>query len=348
MRIQKAELAQKINKLKGVVPKKSNIPVLQGLLVKDGYLIANNLEMAIKAKAEGMEGENFIIPAKAFDLINSLPEGDVEIIQGKKNITIKAQKIKNRYQTMDPEEFPLSEVQSEEGDEITVNGKALLESMRRVSYAIPVQHPNPVMAAMCLQAEGGKLNFVGLDGHALAWDKVDYEGEFTLLIPKTTVERIIALGITGDVAIRHNRTSAVFVTDEYEIHTRLVEGNYFKYQQMFRELPLNTSINKDEFLDAMVRAKMCTSEKCPVKFALSGTTLDISIRDSTADYNETVFLQEELPEDMVIGFNARLVVEALKVFDCNNIGISLGGPKMPMILQDGNFKSIVLPVMIYV
>ncbi len=346
MRIQKAEFAQKINKLKGVVPKKTNTPILQGILVKDGYLIANNLEMAIKARAGGTEGENFIIPAKAFDIINSLPEGDVEITQGKKNITIKAQKIKNRYQTMDPEEFPLSEMQGGEGDEITVNGKALLDSMRRVSYAIPAQHTNPVMAAMCLQAEGGKLNFVGMDGHALAWDKMDYDGDFTLLIPKAATERIISMGITGDVSIRHNNKSAVFVTDEYEIHTRLVEGNYFKYQQMFWEMPLNTSTNKDEFLNAMVRAKMCMSESSPVKFALSGTALDISIKDATTDYSETLSLNAGLAEDMVIGFNARLVVDALKVFDCNNVGISLGGPKMPMILQDGDFKSIVLPVMI--
>lgn len=347
--MQKAELAQKINKLKGVVPKKTNAPVLQGILVKDGYLVANNLEVAVKAKIEGADGEFFIIPAKAFDLINNLPEGEVEIVPGKgKTITIKAENIKNKYQTLDPEEFPVSEVQEDGGSEITVSGKMLVESMRRVSYAIPAQHDNAAMTAMCLQAEGGKLNFVGLDGHVLAWDKVDYDGEFTLLIPKTTVERIISLGITGEAAIRHNKTSAVFVTDEYEIHTRLVAGNYFKYQQMFREFPLSTSVSRDEFLDAMVRAKMCAEERCPVRLELSGAAMNISIKGSTSDYSEMVSLEEEMPEDIIIGFNPRLVVEALKVFDCGYVGISLNGPKMPMIVKagDSDFKSMVLPVAI--
>lgn len=38
MKLQKAELAQKLNKIKGVVPKKTTMAVLQGVLVMDGYL----------------------------------------------------------------------------------------------------------------------------------------------------------------------------------------------------------------------------------------------------------------------------------------------------------------------
>ena len=85
MKIQKTELAQKLNKIKGVVPKKTTQAVLQGILVKDGYLIANNMEMTVKAKIEGTEGKSFIIPERAFDLINNLPDGDMEISAAKKN-----------------------------------------------------------------------------------------------------------------------------------------------------------------------------------------------------------------------------------------------------------------------
>ena len=49
MKIQKTELAQKLNKIKSVVPKKTTQAVLQGILVKDCYLIANNMEMTVKA-----------------------------------------------------------------------------------------------------------------------------------------------------------------------------------------------------------------------------------------------------------------------------------------------------------
>ena len=232
MKLQKSELAQKLNKIKGVVPKNTNTPILQGILVSDGYLIASNMDMTVKAKIEGAEGESFIIPERAFDLINNLPDGEMEIsLTAKETITIKADRIKNKYQTRDSAQFPTMADQ-EVGSALTIKAKTLLESMKRVAYAIPAQNPKAVMTAMCLQASGGQLNFVGLDGHVLAWDKVDYEGEFELLIPKNTVDKLKTLGLSGEVQIKHNRTGAVFITEEFEVYTRLsdnVQGTSFAY-----------------------------------------------------------------------------------------------------------------------
>lgn len=348
MKIQKTELAAKLNQIKGVVPKKTTMPILQGILVKEGYLIANNLEMTIKAKLEGTEDECFIIPERAFDLINNLPDGEIDItISSENTMTIKADKIKNKYQTMDPGPFPVSDIEGE-GSEFTIKAGLLLESVRRVSYAIPQQGGNATMSTMCLQAKDGQLNFVGLDGHVLAWDKIDYDGEFELLIPKNTIDKLKTLGLTGDIRIRRSNAMAVFATKDFEICTRLVQGEYYKYQNMFKELPLHTVISRKELLDAMVRAKMCTAEKCPVKLELSGSQLNLSIKDQTTDYHETVDLQEDISEELTIGFDARLVIETLKAFDCDNVGISLQGPKMPMIVEaeDSDFKTIVLPVAI--
>lgn len=346
MKVQKMELATKLNKLKGVVPKKAAMPVLQGILVKDGYLIVNNMEMTVKAKLEGIEDECFIIPERAFDLINNLPDGEVDIsVTAKNTITIKADKIKNKYQTMDPELFPATVTQKAE-NQLTIKANLLLESMKRVSYAVPVQGNNAVMSSMCLQAADGQLNFVGLDGHVLAWDRVDYDGNFELLIPKNTVDKLKSLGLTGDVQITHSKTGAVFITEDFEVYTRLVEGEYFKYQNMFKELPVHTVVSREELLDAMTRAKMCTEERCPVRFEMQEDQLNLSIKDKTTDYHETVDLQEILSEPLTIGFNAKLVLETLKAFDCDNVAISFGGSKMPMIVEAENsdFRAIVLPV----
>lgn len=348
MKIQKTDLAQKLNKIKGVVPKKTTMPVLQGILVQDGYLIANNMEMTVKAKIEGTEGESFIIPERAFDLIDNLPDGEMEISVAASNIiTIKAEKIKNKYQTLDPAQFPATASQ-DEGSELTIKAETLLESMKRVSYAVPAKGSNPVMSSMCLQASGGQLNFVGLDGHVLAWDKVDYDGDFELLVPKNTVDKLKLLGMSGKVQIRHSKTGAVFITEDFEVYTRLIEGKYFKYQTMFKELPLHTVVSRIALLDAMTRAKMCTEERRPVRFELNGCTMSLSIKDNTTDYHEAVELQEDIAEVLMIGFDARLVLETLKAFDCENVGLSFGGPRMPMIVEaeDSDFKTIILPVAI--
>lgn len=349
MKIQKDKLAQKINKLKSVVPKKTNTPILQGILVKDGYLIANNGEMTVKAKLEGTESESLIIPMRAFDIINNLPDGEVQITStGKNKIKIKTENIENTYQTMDVDEYPVIEVSDNGNKEVTINSEILLESIKRVAFAIPAQHSKPIMKSLCLEAANGKLNFVGTDSHILAWDKIDYENSFKLLIPKNAVDKIMAIGITGDVSIKYNLNSAMFVTEDYEIYTRLIEGEYFNYPKMFNAMPMYTVVNRMDLLNAMIRANMCTDEKIPVRFQIRGNLMDIEIKDSTTNYHETIFLQESLTNDLVIGFNAKLVIETLKAFNCENIAIQFAGPKHPMFIEaeDSDFKALILPVAI--
>lgn len=93
MKVKKYELVRIIDKLKSVVQKNTVHPALGGVLVKEGYLIAANGEITIQVKCEDAEGESFIIPMKAFDLIKNLPEGDVELLHDDKNVvTIKMEK----------------------------------------------------------------------------------------------------------------------------------------------------------------------------------------------------------------------------------------------------------------
>lgn len=199
-----------------------------------------------------------------------------------------------------------------------------------------------------MQAADGHLNFVALDGHVMAWDNLDYEGVFELLIPKNTVEKILSIGLEGEVSIRYSKTAAVFATDTFEVYTRLVEGDFYPYQNMFKAAPINTGINRSELLDAMIRAKLCTAEKTPSRFEFSGISLDISLKDSTTDYNETLPIEDELSKKLAIGFDARLIIEALKAYESSGVRLGLINANSPMIIEssDSNLKTLVLPVKI--
>ena len=278
MKIQKRELAVKLNKIKDVVPKRTTMPILQGVLVKDGYLIANNMAMTVKVKLEGTENECFIIPDRAFELINNLPEGEVDIsVSENYEMLIRADKIKNTYQTMSPEIFPLNSIKDGRQN-IEIKSEILIDCIKRVSYAIPQQGTNNVITSMCLHAENGTLDFVGLDGRMLAWDKVKYNGDFELLIPKDTVDKLKTIGFDGNVKILYNNSEAVFSTADFEIYTRLAEGKYFKYKAMFKDMALHTVVSRIELLNALTRSQMCTDEKIPVYFEFKDNNLKISVK----------------------------------------------------------------------
>ena len=345
MLIQKAELAQYINRLKSIVPKKTSFSVLQGILVRDSFLTASNMELTVKVRIKNDEKEEFLIPAKAFDLIGSLPDGEVNItLQKSGHILIRTGKIKNKCQTMDSTLFPDVGLPDAEGSEVTIDSEALLNSIRHVFYAISAQGNNQPMDFLYLEASNGTLNFVGLDGHVLAWDKIAYEGEFKLLIPRNTVEKLMSAGMKGEVRIRHNKSNAAFITQDCEIYTRIAGLEYYKYASMFAELPLHTAASKEEFLDAVIRARTC-ADVSPIQLAITGKEMNINVRNSTTDYHEVIALQEDVDENVTIGF-AGLIINTLKAFDGKNVKIHLADAKKPMIMEaeECGFKALVLPI----
>lgn len=346
MKVNKSELSKKIDKIKSIVPKSSPATALMGILVQRGYLIASNNELTVKAKLEGTEEEEFIIPSKAFDLIKNLPDGEVNISEGKNNkITISMDKIKNTYQSLPACDYIYSSQHiAQGGGKTVVESKVLKESISHVLYAIPSKGSNTVMTSLCLEASDGKLNFVGLDGHVIAWVQTNFEGEFKLLIPRGAVEKLLSLELEGDVSIEYDKNSAVFRTEEYEVDTRLVEGEYFSYQPFFNRLPLSIEVNRMELLEAVVRAKLCTEELCPTRFEIADQELRLSINDKSTDYSETVQLQKGIEKNLTIGFNSRLVLETLKAHSGEKIEMLFEGGKKPMIVESDIMRSIVLPV----
>lgn len=349
MKVNKAELSKKIDRVKSIVPKSSPTQALLGVLVKDGYLIASNTEMTVKAKLEGAEGESFIIPSRAFDLIKNLPDGEIDITEDRNNtITISMEKIKNSYQSLPASDFSFTADRVADGGGATlIDSKVMKEAIAHVLYAIPNKGINNIMTSLYMQASGGNLNFVGLDGHVIAWVQVEFDGEFELLIPRGAVEKLLSLEMAGDISIEYDSHSAIFHSEEYEVHTRLVEGKYFSYDKFFKDCLVNTSVNRSDLLEAVVRAKLCTEELTPTRFDIEGTELNLSIKDKSSNYSEMVSLQSPVEQKMVIGFNSRLVLETLKAHTGKVIELGLDGSKQPMIVKSEAMQSIVLPVQIH-
>lgn len=314
MKVKKYELVRIIDKLKSVVQKNTVHPALGGVLVKEGYLIAANGEITIQVKCEDAEGESFIIPMKAFDLIKNLPEGDVELLHDDKNVvTIKMEKIKNSYQSFPAENFIYSKTDMESGEELTLPGKSFMEAISHVIYAAAEKEPSkPMLEGIYLEGCDGYINLVATDGHVLAWDRIKADGiaDLKIIVPK------------------------------------LLEGKYLPYKQMFCESDNYTIVGKSDLVGAMTRAKMCTDEKSPAVFDISENEITVSIRDNIANYQEKVALQEKIKDPIKIGFDSRLVLETIKAFTCDNITLNLTRPVNPMVVEaeDSDMKALVLPV----
>ena len=205
------------------------------------------------------------------------------------------------------------------------------------------------MNSLCLRAREGKLNYIALDGHVISWDKADFEGDFELLIPKNTVDRLQSIGLVGDLTITSTSVSAIFQTEGCEITSRIVAGKFFDVEKIIKtDVPIQTVVGRREMVEALTRARMCSAaESIPVTLLFKGDEVTVRLASSVADYSETVELKKEMLGEFKIGFDSRLLIESLKSFDDEDVEFNMASPKMPILLRgDTEYLAVVLPVMV--
>ena len=346
MIIEKSIIAPKLTKLKSFILKSSTDPV-QGVLFKDNCLTVTNFEIGIKTPLEAITDETFIITPRAIELIENLPDGAIEIIPDENySITIKAARIKNKFQSYDPKMFPKLESQSPDTKAGKISSLNFDKAIKSVIYAVAGFTTKPIFGGILFDSSKGKLNLVGCDGYRLAWSKIDYENEFSFVVPKTSIQKLMSIGISGDIEVAYNDRNAIFKSEEYTVYTRLLEGTYLAYQNMFIKRDNKTTINRITLLEAIKRCTICADEKNKsiVKLQLEDEKLTISTNSETSEYIEEIKLEAPADEPLTIAFNGVYLIEFLKSFDCENIQFFFGSPVQPMIAENGEQSALVLPV----
>ena len=130
--------------------------------------------------------------------------------------------------------------------------------------------------------------------------------------------------------------------------SRLIEGEYYKIDQMLSgDYETRVTINKREFLSCIDRATLLIkeSEKRPVIIQITDGSMELRINSSIGSMNEDITIQKE-GKDILIGFNPRFLMDALRVIDEEDIEIYLFNPKAPCFIKDKeeSYIYLILPV----
>lgn len=348
MRIEKSILSAKLAKVRMAVPGKALGDGVQGVMFKGGEIMAQNYEIRVVTPlpTDSLLSETFVLPIKAIDMINSLPDGEVELLKKDGHIHIISGQIKSKFALIDAGSFNEPKSVKEEKGAFTIDSKKLQELVLSVLYAASTDGSRPVFCGVLFDAVGGELNVVALDGFRAAWNKTEFEGEYKFIVPRASLEKLFKMGITGDVKISIDEKAAVFTSDEYTVYTRLIEGEFLAYRNSFAEYSMKISTNRKFLLEALGRALICvdTHVKTPVKFCFEDGKLVLSLASSLSDYSEKIEINGNPDDGLVIGFNAQYLRDAVKSYDSEDVSMEFGSGVQPMTMTDGNLRSLILPV----
>ena len=140
----------------------------------------------------------------------------------------------------------------------------------------------------------------------------------------------------------------LFEFDNTMVVSRLIEGEYFRISQMLSsDYETRVSVNKKEFLDCIERATILIREndKKPLIINIGDNSMELKLNSSFGSMNAELMIHKT-GKDIMIGFNPKFLIDALRVIDGEDINIYMMNPKSPCFIKDDeeNYIYLILPV----
>ena len=320
-------------------------------------LTANDMELGIQTDIEGeiIERGMIAIDAKFFsEIVRKLPDSDV-IIETDESLqtTIVCEKAKFNISGKPGDEFSYLPI-IEKDESIEVSQFTLKEVIRQTIFSIADSDSNKLMTGELFEIKNNMLRVVSLDGHRISIRKIALNADVTdkkLVVPgKTLIEisKILSGEAESKVNISYTSNHIVFEFDNTVVVSRLLEGEYFKIDQMLSsDYDTKVRINKKELLNCIDRATLLVKEgdKKPIIINIGDEIMELKIKSQIGSMNEEIMINKE-GKDLLIGFNPKFLIDALKVIDDEEISIYLVNPKAPCFIknEEESYIYLILPV----
>ena len=357
----KSNLLQGVNIVLKAVPSKTTMSILECILIDATAgsikFTANDMELGIETIIDGdiISGGMVAIDAKIFsEIVRKLPDNEV-VIETDENYktTITCEKAVFTISGKSGEDFSYLPV-IEKNKFIYLSQFTLKEIIRQTIFSIADNDNNKLMTGELFEVKNNELKVVSLDGHRISIRKVELKESFDdikVVVPGKTlneISKILSGGTEDEVRIFFTSNHIVFEFDNTVVVSRLIEGEYFKIEQMLSsDYETKFSINKREFLDCIDRATLLVKEgdKKPIIINITDGNMELKISSIIGSMNENIDIFKE-GKDIMIGFNPKFLIDALKVIDDEEVNIYMVNPKAPCFIRDDENKYVylILPV----
>ncbi|MCF2683600.1 DNA polymerase III subunit beta [Faecalicatena contorta] len=360
-------ICNKSNLVKGVsivskaVPSKTTMPILECILIDATTdiirLTANDMELGIQTDIDGqiVDRGMIAIDARIFsEIVRKLPDSEV-VIETKENLqtVITCEKAKFDIAGKPGDEFSYLPVIEKE-DSIRISQFTLKEIIRQTIFSISDNESNKLMTGELFEIKDNRLRVISLDGHRISIRRIDLKDDVAdkkLVVPgKTLIEisKILSGEAESMVEISYTNNHIVFEFDHTIVVSRLIEGDYFRIDQMLSsDYETKVRINKKELLSCIDRATLLVKEgdKKPIIIHIGDELMELKIKSQIGSMNEEIMITKE-GKDLLIGFNPKFLIDALRVIDDEEVTLYLMNAKAPCFIRDDeeSYIYLILPV----
>jgi DNA polymerase-3 subunit beta len=321
------------------------------LYLPDDSVISN------RTKVNSYLQELLGVDREQFSQISMLAQGEFKELlvaeSGDRKTLIKCERLEFNIPGKSGEDFSNLPVVSKDKF-ITISQFALREVINQTIFSISDNENNKLMTGELFEVSNNKLSVVSLDGHRISIRYIELKGDnsdIKVVVPGKSlsdISKIMNGGVDDPVNIYFTDNNILFEFDNTKVVSRLIEGEYFRISHMLSvDYQIKMKINKREFLDSLDRATLLIkdSDKKPIRLSIDDRTLGLKISSLIGSLNEEIDIEKE-GNNLVIGFNPKLIIDALRVIDDENVTIYFNNTKSPCVIKDDaeTYIYLILPM----
>ena len=360
-------ICSKMNLLRGVnivskaVPTRTTMAILECILIdasaNEIKLTANDTELGIETVIEGeiLEPGIIALDAKIFsEIVRKLPDNEVTIETDSSFKTlITCEKANFNIIGKSGEDFSYIPY-VERKESVTISQFTLKEVIHQTIFSIADNDNNKLMTGELFEINENQLKVVSLDGHRISIRNIELKENYQpkkVVVPGKTlneISKIIPGSTEEEVNIFITENHIIFEFDQTTVVSRLIEGEYFRIEQMLSsDYETKININKRELLDCIDRATLLITEgdKKPIIMNVTEDFMELKINSFIGSMNEDIDIEKD-GKDIMIGFNPKFLMDALRILDDEEIDLYMMNPKSPCFIKDPeeSYIYLILPV----
>lgn len=346
----KADFYQSLQRIIGVIPSKTTIPILGNILCnleKDVLrLTGTDLEVSIVTtlNVNSTATGAFTLPAKkTYDIIRELPEIPLDIeVHDNFRVTISSDKGKYTLSGESSDEYPQISPGQTESTFAYPLGR-LLRMIEKTQFAVSLDELRTTLMGMLLELRDRELRTVATDGHRLVRVSdptfVNKDRAAQVIIPAKALHLLARTSEQQqniDIAIGENHI--VFKTQHTTIYSKLISGQFPNYERVIpTDNELEMTVERDVLAAAVRRVSLFANQTTQqVRFTVSRASLTVQAEDEQIGGEG----KESIPvtfdgEKLEIGYNSQYLLEMLRHIDT---------PEVLFLLKDGGSATILRPI----
>jgi len=357
MQIQIRKLREAMQLLEPVVPRKTALPILHNVLLKDGRAIAGDLETFVFIDLPEADMECLIPHNSVLELLKYVPGNEMLTIEADGELTLSWDGGKSSYPRVKPEEYP-PEPELVVKTEGTMDGNVLMAALTSSAKYCANETTRPVLNGVAI-FPGENLDIAAGDGFRMAYQTIPatFPIEEPLIIPSSAVWVLNSLWqhTKPDVTLGDSLVGLVMSKRQMDIALveakgsgaellrlcfsgvtaliKLIQGTPPNFKLLIpKDIPTTVKFFPGDLERAVKRLRPIAKEgDGVVRLSWTNDTLTVSARSEEAGKVEgTLPVQTDNPDR--VGLNIKYLLEYLKGKE-GMITMGLSGGTAPVMFR---------------